>query len=165
MCQQTSVIFFWNNSEKMKIQAIYIAIFCIIGFAAANNLVPWTSISELKVTYNVPYKIDAEANFSNRTMKTISSSLKRAAQKLSVKYKEHENETIHLLITSLKRCTEDRVNNISRPSTTILACMDDPYANIKAATRMAREMNRMKFHPEMKSDDEEENQENAAENL
>jgi hypothetical protein len=147
ICEFNSVLNFLN----MKATIIFLTL--LIGACwAADNLVPWTSTTE--VIPNIPYKIDAEANFSNGTLKSISINLKRPAKGLNIKYKKAENESIYLLITSLKKCVQDRMNDVNHPSRVIVVCLEThSKKELYTATRIAMEMNRMIFHPDEKADE------------
>lgn len=148
--------------QTMKIQVLYIALVCSIGVIAANELVPWTTSTNIitKISYNVPYKIDAEAKFSDPTMRYIKNYTNNTRKnKSGIIYKEVENETIYLFITSFERCLQDRMNNIIRPNTVIVICLDGPTGNFNKATKMAMELNRLTFHPETKSHNDEESTE------
>ncbi|KAG5685081.1 hypothetical protein PVAND_014282 [Polypedilum vanderplanki] len=119
-------------------------IFFLFGVCFANKLTPWSSQTQTKVIFNVPYKIDTDANFSNSTMKAIKSDLKSTAHKLNVVYKAVENESIYLLITSLEKCAENRLNNVNNPNNEIIICVDSSRSksNLYISTLMGIEMNK-----------------------
>jgi hypothetical protein len=134
----------------MKVNILLLTLIVGVCWAApADNLVPWTSTTRTEVIQHVPYKIDSEVTFSNKTMKGINSVLNNKSKYSSWRYKEVEGESIYVLITSDNKCMENRVNNVILPSHVVIACIKS-YARgeIHSATRTAVELHRRVFHPE-----------------
>lgn len=145
-----------SQFKTMKINILYLTVLLGICFASAEELVPWTSVTKTTVIYSVPYKFDEGALLSNRTKSSVSSALKHITRKFNtIKYKTHENEHIYLLITTLDKCTSDRVNNVSHPNNVVAVCLREPstyrssstWRSIYEATKAGITLNQMTFYP------------------
>jgi hypothetical protein len=122
----------------------------------SEEFVPWKSTTKSLTIDIMPYKIDTDSNFSNKTMEIISKVFRNPAKGLNVEYKAAKKESVYLLITSHKKCIENRLKNVCHPGGVVVVCIKTKTTErIADATKLALEI----YKTMMKAEEEKQKQE------